>query len=52
MFFDRHRQWNNRRVKWFDRLHLYGIFNIIWDFIANIVLAIYFKHHTKKIFHR
>ena len=47
-FFDRHRQWNNRRVKWLDRLHLYGIFNIIWDFIANIVLAIYFKLTQKK----
>lgn len=47
-FFDRRRQWNNSRVKWLDRLHFYGIFNVLWDGIANIVLAIYFKLTSKR----
>lgn len=41
-FFDRYRKWNNKRTTLLQRMHIYGIYNAIWDFVANIILGVWF----------
>lgn len=47
-FFDRHRKWNNKRIAGLDRIHFYGVYNAIWDVIANVVLGVWFKLTSHK----
>lgn len=42
-FFDRHRRWNDKRIKLLQKVGVYGLYNLFLDAVANLYLSLYFK---------